>query len=149
GVEDRARGVPEALPALRDPRRRRRAHALEQRARLLGSRGGARVVSALPTPYFLARPADAPRAGVVVLMEGIGMSWQLLRVCERLAAEGYLALAPDIFHRAAAGHGEWQQAIQGLRAEDALADIRESVARLRDAGVRKVGITGFCMGGRF
>jgi len=106
-------------------------------------------VTSLPTPYFLARPAGTPRAGVVVIMEGLGMTWQLLRVCERLAAEGYLALAPDLFHRAAAGHGDWQEAVKSVRPDEALADIREGVAKLREAGVKKVGITGFCMGGRF
>lgn len=44
-----------------------------------------------PTPCFVARPSGPPRAGIVVMMEGNGMGWQLLRVCERLASEGYVA----------------------------------------------------------
>jgi len=102
----------------------------------------------LPTPYFLARPPAAARAGVIVIMEGNGMSWQLLRVCERLAAEGYLVIAPDVYHRCADGHGSWEEAIRGLRPEDALADIRACGGVLRELGAAKVGITGFCMGGR-
>ncbi len=105
-------------------------------------------VDPLPTPYFLARPQGSPRAGVIVIHEGNGMGWQLLRVCERLAAEGYLALAPDVFHRFAAGEGDWMQAFSALRPEEFLADLREAVAVLRERGVRRIGITGFCMGGR-
>ena len=60
---------------------------------------GALVDIALP--YFLARPArDAPGPGVVVIHEGNGISPQLLRVCQRLAAEGYGVIAPDLFYRA-------------------------------------------------
>jgi len=102
----------------------------------------------LPTPYFLARPRSAPRAGLIAIMEGNGMSWQLLRICERLAAEGYLTIAPDVFHRRADGHGSWEEAFKGLRDADGLADVRECAALLRGQGVQKVGILGFCMGGR-
>jgi carboxymethylenebutenolidase len=102
----------------------------------------------LPPPYFLARPRSPARAGVIAIMEGNGMSWQLLRVCERLAAQGYLVVAPDVFHRLADGKGAWEEAYRSLRDEDALADMRESAAILRAQGVQKVGITGFCMGGR-
>jgi carboxymethylenebutenolidase len=106
------------------------------------------IQPALPTPYFLARPRGAPRAGVIVLMEGNGIGWQLLRVCERLAVEGYLAIAPDLFHRVADGHGDWQHAFASQRNEESLADIRACAAILRSHGVSRVGVTGFCNGGR-
>src|SRR3954468_21278018 len=51
-------------------------------------------------PYFLSLPAaPGPWPGVVVIHEGNGMSPQLLRVCQRLAGEGYAAIAPDLFFR--------------------------------------------------
>jgi carboxymethylenebutenolidase len=103
---------------------------------------------ALPTPYFLARPEGRPRGGIVVIMEGNGMGWQLLRVCERLAGEGYVVVAPDVYHRFAAGDGDWESAFATLKSEEALADIRSSIETLREHGGNKVGITGFCMGGR-
>ena len=103
----------------------------------------------IATPRFVARPtADPPWPGVVVIHEGNGMGWQLLRVCERLAGEGYLAIAPDFFHRAAGGAGDWQQVIAKLGRDELLPDLREAAALLRERGTARVGITGFCMGGR-
>jgi len=102
----------------------------------------------LPTPYFLARPSGEPRGGIALMMEGNGIGWQLLRVAERLAGEGYVVVAPDVYHRLHAEHGDWEKAFGALREEDALHDIREAVAVARSLGARKVGITGFCMGGR-
>ena len=107
---------------------------------------------ALPVPYFLARPAHAtarPGAAVIVIQEGNGISPQLLRFCERLAREGYLVAAPDLFHHLGGPDptraGEQYPA---LRSEDALADIADVVAQLRAQGAERVGVTGFCMGGR-
>ncbi len=102
----------------------------------------------LPTPCFVARPNAEARAGVVVMMEGNGLGWQLLRVCERLAAEGYVAVAPDVYHRFHAGDGDWQSAFTTLSHDEALEDIRAAVAVARENGAQKVGNTGFCMGGR-
>ena len=102
----------------------------------------------MPVPYFLARPASPPPyPGVVVCMEGMGITAQLLRVCERLAGEGYLVAAPDLFHRLpvpAAGQARYTS----LRIEDALRDIGETIEILRANGAERIGITGFCMGGK-
>ena len=111
----------------------------------------------MPVPYFVARPSadgqHAPNgAGVIVVLEGNGMSLQLLRVCERLAEEGYVALAPDLFHAFggpdpdATMAGQW---FLKLSDDDALAELTEAAGELRERfGVTKVGITGFCNGGR-
>ena len=103
-----------------------------------------------PVPFFLARPAEFPPGpGVVVLMEGTGISPQLLRVCERLAAEGYAALAPDLFHHLGGSNPDrLPEQFLALKSEDALADIRACVTELRQLGATSVGLTGFCMGGR-
>jgi len=110
------------------------------------------TAAALPVPYFLARPAHAtvrPGAAVIVIQEGTGITPQLLRVCERLAREGYLVAAPDLFHHL--GGPDPTKAGQQypvLRTEDALADIADVAAQLRGLGAERIGITGFCMGGR-
>src|SRR5690349_3185530 len=46
--------------------------------------------------YYAAPVAAAP--GVVVLMEAYGLTAHIRRVCERLAAAGFAALAPDLHH---------------------------------------------------
>jgi len=110
------------------------------------------VTPVLPVPYFLCRPAHAaarPGAAVVVIQEGNGISPQLLRVCERLARHGYLVAAPDVFHRQGGPNPEEAgRQYRDLSIPDALQDIAEVVGLLRDLGAEKVGVTGFCMGGR-
>lgn len=89
---------------------------------------------------------------MVVCMEGPGISQQLLRVCERLAGEGYTAIAPDMFHRYGGSDNEraMAEAWYGkLSVDEGLADIDECIAQLRSDGATKIGITGFCMGGMF
>jgi carboxymethylenebutenolidase len=101
-------------------------------------------------PFFLARPSSPPPwPGVVVVHEGNGMSTQLLRVCERLAREGYAAIAPDLFWRfGGSDPDKAREHFTSLQWSDARADLSEAVRLVRAAGATKVGITGFCMGGR-
>jgi len=103
----------------------------------------------IAVPYFLARPSAAPPwPGVVVVMEGNGVSVQLLGVCERLAAEGYAAIAPDLFWRfGGSGTGDFMDYMSRLGTEDVLDDLSFTIAELRRAGAERVGITGFCRGG--
>ena len=105
----------------------------------------------IAVPFFCALPASLPPwPGVVVVMEGNGMSLQLLRVCERLAAEGYATVAPDLFWRFGGSNPEAGADMFGaLRHADGRADIVEAVSRLRALGAATVGITGFCMGGGY
>lgn len=100
-------------------------------------------------PYFFARPAgDQPGPGVVVIHEGNGISSQLLRLCQRLAHEGYAAIAPDLFFRA--GGTEARDVVSlmgGLTPDRTRADIDTAMAHLRGQGATAVGVIGFCMGG--
>ncbi len=105
----------------------------------------------IAVPFFLSLPKSPPPwPGVVVVMEGVGITPQLLRVCERLAGEGYAVAAPDLFWRFGGSNPEAGGApYRELRHADGRADIVETVARLRDMGAMTVGITGFCMGGGY
>ncbi len=100
---------------------------------------------------FVSLPASPPPwPGVVVVMEGMGITPQLLRLCERFAGEGYAVAAPDLFGRFGgptpeAGGTPYRE----LQQADGRADIVEAVARLRDLGAETVGVTGFCMGGTY
>jgi carboxymethylenebutenolidase len=108
----------------------------------------------IAVPYFAAQPSGPTegRPGLVVVMEGNGMSQQLLRVSQRFAAEGYVVVAPDLFHRFG-GSDVDRSMTEGwygkMTVEDGLADVATSIAHLRSLGVRSVGITGFCMGGMY
>ena len=84
-------------------------------------------------------------------MEGDGMKPQLLRVCQRLAAEGYAVAAPDLYWRFGGSdpEGAGAELMGRLQPDDARADLVEVVSRLRGLGASTVGITGFCMGGAY
>jgi carboxymethylenebutenolidase len=105
----------------------------------------------IAVPYFVSLPASPPPwPGVVVVMEGMGITPQLLRVCERFAAEGYAAAAPDLYWRFGGSNPESGGTPYGeLAHSDGRADIVEVVAKLRELGAATVGITGFCMGGGY
>lgn len=102
-------------------------------------------------PFFLSVPkAPPPWPGVVVAMEGTGISPQLLRVCQRLAAEGYAAIAPDLYWRFGGSDPDrTREHVSALRRSEGRADIVECIEFLRAIGAEKVGITGFCMGGGY
>ena len=108
---------------------------------------------------YLARPAGAPRAAIVVIQEIFGVNAGIRGKCDRLAAAGYLALAPDLFWRLEPGveldpdvDHEFQRALELLgRCEQDLAvrDIEATIRHARNAlGVAKVGVVGYCLGGR-
>ena len=100
-------------------------------------------------PYFLAQPAgQGPWPGVVVIHEANGISTQLLRFCQRLAAEGFLAIAPDLFFRVGGTEAaEYIDLVSAMKPEEAQADLEASGRLLRELRATRVGITGFCMGG--
>ena len=110
-------------------------------------------------PAFLARPqAGAPAPAVLVIQEAFGLNGHIKDVARRIAGEGYVALAPDLYWRGGknrtVGYDRLPEAIglmQSLNDKDVVADLRSTVAHLeKQPSVRadRIGITGFCMGGR-
>jgi len=109
---------------------------------------------------YLAKPASGRGPGVVVIQEIFGVNPVVRQVADTLAAQGYFALAPDLFWRLEPGvqitdqtDAEWQQAFGLLKRFDAdkgTEDIQASITHLRGlAGVTgKVGAVGYCLGGR-
>jgi carboxymethylenebutenolidase len=103
---------------------------------------------------YRADPAGAPKAAVVVIQEIFGVNHHIRSVCDRLAAEGYVAIAPAIFDRL-------EPNFQCGYSPDEIANARKFVANpdwpamLRDtqaaidavSDVGAVGIVGFCLGG--
>ena len=107
---------------------------------------------------FLARPSgDGKYPAVLVIMEAFGLNQHIRGVATRIAGEGYVALAPDVYYRqpnAVVGYDQLPDAIRlmtSLRDDSLVSDISAAVAYLQaQAFVRadRIGITGFCMGGR-
>jgi carboxymethylenebutenolidase len=104
---------------------------------------------------WYAAPAGGARGpGVVVLMEAYGITAHIRGVCERLAAAGFPALAPDLYHGKLIGYDDMQSAIAAIRELDdgkIIGEIGESLDWLdRQPAVLagKAAVFGFCMGGR-
>jgi carboxymethylenebutenolidase len=108
-------------------------------------------VADIALPYFLSLPAEAaPWPGVVVIHEGNGITSQLLRVCQRLSAAGYAAIAPDLYFRAGGSESADFATLMGsLDATQVRDDLEHAAAILRGFGASAIGVTGFCMGGLF
>jgi carboxymethylenebutenolidase len=103
-----------------------------------------------------AEPRGAPKGGIVVIQEIFGVNHHIRSVTDRLAAAGYLAVAPAMFDRVEpgvelnydqAGMTKGMELAGKMDREKALADIAAAVAAASPGG--KVGITGFCMGGTY
>jgi carboxymethylenebutenolidase len=98
---------------------------------------------------YISRPASGNGAGVIVIQEWWGLVPHIKDVCDRFAAEGYVALAPDMYHGAKAkSPDDAGKMMMALRIDEAEKDLRAAVEYLVDhSSGEKVGIVGFCMGG--
>ncbi|UUL81931.1 dienelactone hydrolase family protein [Sphingomonas qomolangmaensis] len=108
----------------------------------------------------VATPEGAARAAIVVIQEIFGVNRGIRQKCDKLAAAGYLAIAPDLFWRIEPGieldpdvDAEMQQAL-GLMGkfdqDQGVADIEATITAARShlAEGGKVGVVGYCLGGR-
>jgi carboxymethylenebutenolidase len=109
---------------------------------------------------YLAEPEGTPRAAIVVIQEIFGINEGIRRKCDHWAQAGYLALAPDLFWRLEPGvmldpdvPDEFSRALdlmgrfdQDQGVIDIEATIRAARARLGEGS--KVGVVGYCLGGR-
>ena len=99
---------------------------------------------------YLAEAADAGAPGVVVIQEWRGLQDQITGTCDRLAAAGYNALAPDLYGGEVAAYHDHAAAEAAMNALDVMAATDQAVAgaaRRLAANGAKVGLTGFCLGG--
>lgn len=111
---------------------------------------------------WVARPDAGPRdrqpAGLLVLQEAFGVNAHIRDVAERFARQGYVAIAPELFHRTAPGFdGRYDDFpsvmphLQALTPDGMIADMRAAHGWLASEGgvaATRTGAVGFCMGGR-
>ncbi|MBM0169248.1 dienelactone hydrolase family protein [Altererythrobacter sp. C41] len=108
---------------------------------------------------YVARPEGTPRGAIVVIQEIFGVNPGIRRKCDRLAKDGYLAVAPDLFWRLEPDveldpdvEAEFQRALGLMGKFDQDQGIRDIEATIhwirRSEGVAKVGAVGYCLGGR-
>jgi carboxymethylenebutenolidase len=97
---------------------------------------------------YLAKPGGG-RPGVVVLQEWWGLVPHITEIAGRFAAQGYLALAPDLYHgKSTVEAEEASHLMQGLDWGRAAKEIAGAVRYLREVeGATRIGVGGFCMGG--
>jgi carboxymethylenebutenolidase len=103
---------------------------------------------------YRAEPSGAPVGGVVVIQEIFGVNHHIRSVCDRFAAEGYVAVAPALFDRQVkdfqSGYSpeEIEKARKFVANPDWDAMLRDTQAAIDSLnGVGPIGIVGFCMGG--
>lgn len=102
---------------------------------------------------YLALPPSGTGPGVIVIQEWWGLTDQIAGVVDRLAAEGFVALAPDLFGgRTTHDAEEAGKLMSQLPLEQAVRDLAAAVDYLlvhEAVQGQQVGVVGFCMGGGF
>lgn len=109
---------------------------------------------------YVAEPSGKPRAAIVVIQEIFGVNPGIRARCDRWAESGYLAVAPDLFWRIERGvvldpdvPEQFQQALGLMNKFDQAQGVADIETTIRAARVRlgeggKVGVVGYCLGGR-
>jgi carboxymethylenebutenolidase len=98
---------------------------------------------------YLAVPEGGSGPGVVVIQEWWGLVDHIKDVCDRFAAAGFTALAPDLYHGAATREpDEAAKTMMAMQLDQAGRDMGGAVDEVaRRSGHDRVGVIGFCMGG--
>jgi carboxymethylenebutenolidase len=108
---------------------------------------------------YMARPKTLPAPAVVVLQEIFGVNMDMRETCDELAAQGFIAVCPDLFWRQEPGldlnhwsDAEWKKGLALYAAYDRDKGVRDIVDTAHAAGQLdgasgKVGVMGFCLGG--
>jgi carboxymethylenebutenolidase len=103
-----------------------------------------------PAEGYLSRAGKAGAPGIVVVQEWWGLQDQIMGMCDKFAAAGYDALAPDLYagrvvpYHDSDAAGKEMNSLNFLDAVDQT--VRGAVRHLKKTSA-KVGLTGFCMGG--
>lgn len=108
---------------------------------------------------YVARPSATPAPAIVVIQEIFGVNKVMRDICDDLAAQGFVAVCPDLFWRIEPGiditdqsEAEWKRAFELYNAFDVDAGVSDIAATLTAVralpGINgKVGAVGYCLGG--
>jgi carboxymethylenebutenolidase len=103
------------------------------------------------TEGYLALPPGGTGPAVVLVQEWWGLVGHITDVADRLAAEGFVVLAPDLFHGVKTDEpDEAMRLLMGMAMDRAAQDLAGAAAYLSDAPSvdgQGIGAVGFCMGG--
>ncbi|MGH9747883.1 MAG: dienelactone hydrolase family protein [Candidatus Acidiferrales bacterium] len=109
---------------------------------------------------FVARPTDKGSfPGMLIFQEAFGVNAHIRDIAQRIAQEGYVAIAPELYHRSAAPgfevrYDDFPSVLPHMKAlteQGLIDDVRASYGWLRDSNhvaPDRIGSIGFCMGGR-
>ena len=104
------------------------------------------------TGGYLATPEQGSGPGVIVIQEWWGLADHIKDVCDRFAREGFVALAPDLYHgKLTKSPDEAGKLMMALRIDEAERDLSAAVDYLEtqdSTTSAKLGVVGFCMGGQ-
>ena len=103
---------------------------------------------------YLAKPAGAPKGGLVVVQEIFGINAHIRAVADRFAGHGYTAIAPAFFDHVEtgveldydpAGFARGKQLVNEVGIDRAVEDVASAAEAIKSAG--KIGVVGYCWGG--
>ncbi len=110
------------------------------------------TVNGQPMRVYIGVPEGEPRrAGILVAQHGAGVDGFVQDVVNRLFRRGYVAAAPELYHRQPPEIKDNMTRIGMLRDNEIVADMNATIAHmkaLKEPSVGPLGIVGFCMGGR-
>ena len=99
---------------------------------------------------YLAKPASGRGPGIVVIQEWWGLVPWIKEMADRLAAEGYFALAPDLYHGETTNEpDDAGKMMMSMKMDKAALEMSGAYDYLKnlDGATGKVGSVGFCLGG--
>jgi carboxymethylenebutenolidase len=119
----------------------------------MASRWESTEVNGEDMKLYLSMPeGDGPCPAVVVIHHGSGLDQFSQYMADRLAAAGYAGVAPDLFHRITESTlADGSRPISHMSDPDIVADLNATVEYIRGTPSidgQRLGVTGFCMGGR-
>jgi len=103
--------------------------------------------------YLVEAEGEGQHPGLIVIQEWWGLNDHIKNIADRFAAQGYVALAPDLYDgtvtKDSAKAGELMQRLDQGKALETLDGAVNYLTGLASVSPDKIGVTGFCMGGTF